>query len=73
MVDYVALASIIISVVSALGGLATAIHFKLNSNCCSCCSCEAYERSRSSSRINSLKKHETKETAIEVQPNQSLA
>jgi hypothetical protein len=73
MVDYVALGAIIISVVSALGGLFTAIHFKLNSNCCSCCSCEAYERSRSNSRINTLRKYETKETSIEIQPNQSLA
>ena len=73
MTDAISIGAIIVAAASAIGSIFAAIHFKLNSKCCSCCSCEAYERSRSNSRINTLRKYETKETAIEIQPNQSLA
>jgi len=44
MVDYVGLAGLIIAVISALAGCATALHIKLKSNCCECCQLECIEQ-----------------------------
>jgi hypothetical protein len=76
MPDAVSIGAIIISSASAIGAVFTAIHFKLNSNCCSCCSCEAWQNSPANSRNSTIKKYENKETAIYIdQPkqDQSLA
>jgi hypothetical protein len=73
MTDAISIGAIIVAAASAIGSIFAAIHFKLNSKCCSCCSCEAYQRSLNSSRSSTIKKYETKETAITVEPTQSLA
>ena len=36
MVDYVGLSALIIGILTAVAGCATALHIKLKSNCCDC-------------------------------------
>jgi hypothetical protein len=44
MADPIAIASIILAVASALGGMFGYWHLKLKSNCCKCCQLECTEK-----------------------------